>query len=155
MTPCRFAAVVLALSAGAGCSVGDRYEGTWERGNERVRSRIEISRHGEEYRFLWDLTSADDSWSVRCGRDAVCEGIVDGVATMEYRFDTWVDAESGRLMVECTGTPLDADGARLHYVDQLVVEPDGRSLWSYTVKRNGQVFEGDSRPKRMFIKVGD
>jgi len=86
-------------------------------------------------------------------RRALCSHVSDE-RTSEYRFRTSLDAETGHLMVACEGRYFEAD-REFHYVNELVLEDGGASLWSYTIERNGQSFVGDQRPRRKFTKVSD
>jgi hypothetical protein len=132
------------------------YVGTWARGTGRARSMIAIRRAGADgYAFRWGVSTPDDKWRVTCRWDGSCEEFVDGRRTSTYRFRTFVDPGTGRLRVTCTGTVTHPKPLAVHYVDELVVEPGGRVLWSYTVARGDQRFEGEARPKRSFEKVAD
>ena len=131
------------------------YVGTWSKGTERSRSTISIRRKGDAYQFRWGASSADGNWKVRCDWSGRCEEFVDGEKTSDYRFRTWVDPRTNLLMVECRGKVFKPNQLDVHYVDQLEVEPGGRVLWSYTLERGGQRFDGDARPRRFFEKVSD
>jgi hypothetical protein len=157
----RFAILLLAALGGVvACTPEVRvsntgYEGTWSRGTERAMSTIAFVRDGDGMRFRWSVRSDDDKWSVRCGWDGRCEEYVDGVKTSEYTFRTWEDEETGHVMLECTGRVFLPKELDVHYVDELVLEPDGLVMWSYSLERGGQTYEGDARPKRKFEKVSD
>jgi hypothetical protein len=131
------------------------YEGTWSRETERSTSAVAIVRHGDRYLFRWTANSVDGDWKVVCDWDGVCEEFVNHEKTSDYRFRTWTNEETGNLMVECTGHVFKPKERDIHYVDELVLEPDGLTLWSYTIERAGQTFEGDSRPKTSMEKVSD
>ena len=131
------------------------YVGTWARGSDRSRSTIAIYKDGEDYLFRWKVDSADGKWRVRCGWDGRCEEQVDGEKVSEYRFVTRQDPLTGHLLVECDGVVRKPKHAVIHYLDELVVEPGGRVLTSYTLERAGQRFEGDARPRRSYEKVAD
>lgn len=146
--------------ASLGCSPDSRvsdtgYAGTWKRGNDRVNSTISILRDGEQFLFRWGLHSADGKWDVECDWKGHCKEFVDERQSSEYNFRSWVDPSSGHLMVECKGRITEPSEADEQYVDELVVEPGGLSLSSYTRERRGQKFGEDSRPLRTFKKVSD
>jgi hypothetical protein len=131
------------------------YVGTWARGSDRVRSTIAIYKDGEEYLFRWKVDTADGKWRVRCDWDGRCEEQVDGEKVSDYRFVARKDPATGHLIVECDGVVSKPKHAVIHYVDELVVEPGGRVLSSYSLERGGQRFEGGARPKRSYEKVAD
>ncbi len=131
------------------------YAGTWGHGNDRVRSTLSIARVGSGFRTRISVRSADGTYAMRSGWDGRGETVQDGAKTYDLRFRTWSDAATGRLRVECTGTPAAPSSAPIHYVDELVVEPGGLTLSDYTVERGGQAFEADARPRREFAKVSD
>ena len=98
--PWRGAAALLIALAAAGCAGKPRlsdtgYEGTWGRGNERIRSTIAIARDGERWLVRIGVRSSDGSYAVRCGWDGLCEEIQDGERIYDHRFVTSVDPESG------------------------------------------------------------
>ncbi len=153
-------ALAMTVALLAGCDAPVRvsdtgYVGTWTRGNDRVSSTIAIYHDGERYRFRWFVHSKDGKWSVRCDWDGQCEEFVDGEKTSVYTFRTWTEETTGHLMVECTGRVWKPREVEIHYVDELVLADEGRTLWSYTLERGGQRFEGDARPRRQFRKVSD
>lgn len=151
-------AMLLCLPGLPGCAprLSDTgYTGTWTRGSERSQSTIAIHKDSERYLFRWKVDTADGKWRVRCDWDGRCEEHVDGEKVAEYRFDTRLDPASGSLLVECTGNVTKPKPLAVHYVDELVLEPGGRVLWSYTLLRGGQTFEGEARPRRSFHKVSD
>jgi hypothetical protein len=150
--------VLLLLLALPGCAppLSDTgYVGTWTRGSERSKSTIAIHKESDRYLFRWKVDTADGKWRVRCDWDGRCEEHVDGAKVAEYRFETRVDPASGHLLVECNGNVTKPKPLTVHYLDELVVEPGGRVLWSYTLQRGGQTFEGEARPRRSFDKVSD
>ncbi len=152
--------VVLALLLTLGCSealtLSDTgYTGTWSRGNERVKSIIAIARVGDEYRFRWSKASEDGKYAVRCDWDGRCEELLEGRKIAEHTFRTWTDPESRHMMIEAHEKRFQPDPIEIHYVDELVVEPDGRTLKSYTIERDGEKFEPGEGPNRTFTKVAD
>lgn len=129
--------------------------GAWMKGNARIQSYIMISTEGEEYRFRWWGRSADGAFSVDCDPSGLCVEVSGGKRVGEYRFRTFTDPESGDLLVECEGVMIGGQERAVHYIDRLVLDPDGLGLWSYVEERSGETFEGDRRPKRRFEKVSD
>ncbi|HEX5045420.1 MAG TPA: hypothetical protein VFV75_21190 [Candidatus Polarisedimenticolaceae bacterium] len=141
---------------GCGPQISDTgYTGTWARGSERSRSTIAIHREGDRYLFRWKVDSPDGKWRVRCDWNGQCEEQVEGEKTSEYRFTTRTDPATGHLLVQCTGRVTKPKQLDISYLDELVVEPGGRVLWSYTLQRGGERFQGEARPKRSFDKVSD
>jgi hypothetical protein len=149
---------LFALTFVAACApkVSDTgYVGTWARGSTYNTSTIAIHHGKDGYRFRWKVDSADGRWRVRCNWDGRCEEHVDGAKAAEYVFVTRQDPATGHLLVECTGKVSRPKPAEIHYLDELVVSPDGKELWSYSLERGGQRFQGDARPKRAFRKVAN
>jgi hypothetical protein len=131
------------------------YTGTWSKGNDRVISIVAIAKVGERYLFRWTKRSYDGKLEIRCGWDGRCEERLNGRSMATYEFRTQVDPASGRLVVECDERRLEPEKLSLDYRDELVVEPGGKVLSSYTVERSGTVLSGDERPRRSFDKVAD
>ena len=151
-----WAVVVATLGCRPDSRVSDTgYAGTWRHGNERVTSTISIVRDRDGYRFRWGLHSADGNWEVECDWQGLCKEYVDGGQSAEYGFRTWVDPSSKHLMVECKGKISRPDEADEDYIDELVVEPGGLSLSSYTLERRGTTYGKDARPLHTFQKVSD
>lgn len=162
----RWSARVSVCLLAAGCAgdlvVSDTgYVGTWSRGSAHVKSIVTIARVGEEYRFRWRKVSREPrglrrvKLEVRCDWDGKCVETLEGKKIAEHQFRTWTDPKSGHLMVEWLERRLEPELRESLAVDELVVEPGGRGLWSYTIERNGETFEGEARPKRFFTKVAD
>lgn len=155
-----FLAAVLLSALARGCAgkpaASDTgYAGTWGQGNDRIRSTLSIVREGDGWRARISVRSSDGTYAMRSGWDGRGESIQDGAKTYDLDFRTAVDPGTGRLRVECAGTPLASSNAPIHYVDELVVEPGGLTLSVYTLERGGQRFEADARPRREFTKVSD
>ena len=79
------------------------YQGTWQRGNDRVKSTISIVEVDGEYLFRWAKTSVDGKARVQCEWEGTCAESFDGEKITDFKFRTWVDEESGLLRVECRG----------------------------------------------------
>jgi len=156
------AATIAALATVGGCSrepavSNTGYEGVWVRGNARNTSMIAIRRDGDAYRFRWTAWSVDGSWRVECDWDGDCEELSGGVPVADRSFRTRIDPASGLLLVEGTMRPREEGAAVATFLDELEVEPDGLTLWSYTLERDGASTGPDreSRPKRSLRKVAD
>jgi hypothetical protein len=160
MTRSRSLPILCIAVISAACSVRPRvsdtgYTGTWSRGNDRNVSVVAIARTGDRYLFRWFKHSFDQRLDVSCGWDGRCEEKYDGKHMATYEFDTRVDPVTHRLMVECDERRLLPEKPNIHYIDELVVEPGGKVLWSYTVERDGKRYEGANRSMRSFEKVAD
>ena len=148
---------VLALLA---CTVRPRvtntgYTGTWSGGNDRIVSMIAIAKSGDRYFFRWFKHSSDRAFDVDCGWDGQCEERLLGRRVATYDFAARLDPATGHLMVECHERRFIPQTLEIHFVDELVVEPGGRVLRSYTIERDGQRMQGLSRPVRSFVKIAD
>src|SRR4029079_8132353 len=131
------------------------YVGTWARGEGYARRTVSIVRSGDRYLFRPHVHAADGTWDLECGWDGRCIETVDHEKTSEYTFRTWIDPVSSHLMVECTGTATKPQRLDIHYVDELVVEPGGKTIRVFTHERAGQTFEGNARPQYVFTRVAD
>ena len=62
-----------------------------------------------------------------------------------------------RLALEGVSHVYGSGGRAVRALDrvELVVEPGGKILWSYTIQQNGQKFAGLGRPMRSFDKIAD
>lgn len=156
----RAGALLLVAALSAGCSVhpgtsDTGYVGTWARGEGYSRRSVSIVRAGDGYLFRPRHRSPDGTWILECGWDGRCVETVDREKTSEYTFRPWIDPSSSHLMVECTGKATKPQPLDIHYVDELVVEPGGKTIRVFTHERAGQRFEGDARPQYVFTKVAD
>lgn len=157
----RLAALVaLASIAALACEPGARisdtgYVGTWERGNDKVRSRVAIRKDGAAYRFRWTQSNADASWTVACDWEGECTEHLDGAKIAAFRFQTSIDPESGHLLVDVLRS--ETSGGKGDYADrdELVLEPGGLKLWSYTVQHDGQPVTRGRGPARLLTKVSN
>ena len=130
------ACLALATSACGGLSdvVSDTgYQGTWQRGNERVQSTVSIVEVDGKHLFRWEKTSEDGRVKVRCGWQGPCEEFVDGEKVSDFTIRPWIDEETQRLRVECNGTTHSPEVV-IHYVDELVVMNNGLTLRSHTIE---------------------
>ena len=131
------------------------YVGTWARGEGYARQTVSIVRSGDGYLFRPRHRAPDGTWTFECTWDGRCVETVDSEKRYDYVFRTWIDPETSHLMVEATGTPTKPEDLVIHYVDELVVEPGGRTIRAFTHERAGQAFEGNARPQFVFTKVAD
>ncbi|MBZ5640763.1 MAG: hypothetical protein LAO51_18655 [Acidobacteriia bacterium] len=131
------------------------YLGTWSRGNDRNVSIVSIAKSGDRYFFRWRKTSYDGKFKVDCDWYGRCEERLNGEKMATYEFSPRLDPATGHLMIESTERRLLPEKVDTHYLDELVVEPGGKVLWSYTVERDGQKFTGSARPMRSLDKVAD
>lgn len=148
-----FALVATACSGGAEIVSDTGFVGTWGRGNDRAKTRFSIAEVDDGYRFHWRADSADGTWKVRCDWKGVCFEYFDEMKTTEFRFRIW-EGDDGIVRVECRGRYLES-GRETHYIDELVLADEGRTLEAWTVERDGQTFEGDRRPLRRYAKIAD
>jgi hypothetical protein len=152
--------LALALALAAGCTLRPKvsdtgYTGTWSRGNDRNISLVAIAKSGDRYAFRWLKHAYEGMFDITCGWDGTCEEKLQGKTVATYRFRARPDPATGHLMVECDERRIEPEKQEFHYVDELVVEPGGKVLWSYTIQRDGQKYEASERPMRSFDKVAD
>lgn len=120
-----------------------------------MRSTLSIVETGDGYRVRLGLRTADGKGEVRCGWDGRCDEIFDGARAREWKVGVRRDPESGRLVLTTEMREIGEARASLRSVDELVVEPGGRSLRAWTLERNGQEFAKEARPTRVYEKVAD
>jgi hypothetical protein len=153
-------ATTMCLLTAVACSLRPQvsdtgYTGTWSRGNARNVSIVAIVKAGDRHLFRWSKHSFESAYDITCGWDGRCEEVLFGKKVATYDFSTRNDPTTGHLLVECNERRLEPLKNDSHYVDELVVEPGGKVLWSYTIERDGQKFSGMARPMRSFDKVAD
>lgn len=156
----RIGLLACGLAALSACSgdpaVSDTgYTGTWVREANHTVSLIALTKQDETYLFRWSKLGEDDDFRVRCDWDGRCEEWRNGKKNAEYHFTTSKDEGTGRVLVECDERRLIPKEHRQHFIDELVVEPGGKILWSYTIERDGERFEAGKGPQRSFTKVAD
>jgi hypothetical protein len=161
--PTRWLAALLiaALSATA-CTVKPKrsdtgFTGTWGRKGPigDYQSTVAIAKQGERYLFRWKLDAKDRSWSVRCDWEGLCEERLDGKKIAEYKFEVTQKPGENFLTVTCTRTPVEKGINGFRYVDDLVLEPGGLNMTSYTRELNDRTYPRDSTMVKSFDKVSD
>ncbi len=159
---CLVVAACIACLAGGACSVRPEitdtgFVGTWARSGiiGNYRSSVAILREGDRYLFRWRLDSEDGKWRVRCGWDGKCDEFLDGKKIGAYTF--LVQQEPGKdfLSVDCTRTALREGDRSYHYIDELVLDPGGKSITSYTLRLGDETFTRESTRKLVLEKISD
>lgn len=158
MRAARSLGIAGTLALAASCtmkpSVSDTgYQGTWSRGNDRVRSTIAIVVRDETIGFRWNQRLADGTVVVRCGWEGRCDGLTDGKKTSEYEFRAWIEPSSGKLRVDARHNLFQQDLV-IHWIDELTVGEGGTSLLVETIERDGVTFDGNG-PRYGFVKDAD
>ena len=131
------------------------FTGTWVREANGTFSLVALAKRGDRYLFRWTKFTEHDDFRVRCEWDGRCEEWQNGQKRAEFLFTTHLDEVSGRLRVECRETRLIPKRQERNFTDELVVEPGGKVLWSYTIERDGETFESGKGPQRSFTKIAD
>lgn len=131
------------------------YTGTWSRGNDRNVSIVSIARDGDAWRFRWTKRSFDGKLSILCDWDGRCEERLNGERVATYLIRTRFDSAEGKLYTDTIEERTIPQPVTLRYTDVMEVTDAGRTLWNYTVERDGRHFEGMSRPMRSFTKIAD
>ena len=156
----RRSVATLLLVALSSCSFGlppmvsdTGYLGTWSRGNDRNVSILAIAKSGETWRFRWTKRSFDGKFSVLCTWEGKCEERLLGDLVATYDIETRF--ADGKLYTETIEERKVPSVSTLRYTDVMEVADGGRTLWNYTIERDGQQYEGTSRPMRSFSKVAD
>jgi len=131
------------------------YEGTWQRGNERIKSRVSIVEVDGRYLFRYAKFSADGRVRVNCTWEGECEESSDGEVVARYKFETSLNEQAGRLRVECTGRIEGQNPMDVHYVDELVVIKKGLQLRSFTILDINGAYEFGNGPRVDLPKLSD
>jgi len=152
--------IVSVLLAGAGCHfppmVSDTgYAGTWSRGNDRNVSIVAIAELDGRLKFRWTKRSFDGKLAITCDWDGRCEEHLNGTLIATYAIQVRLDPASGKLYTDTVEERQIPERQTFRYTDVMEVEDGGRTLWNYTVDRDGQHYEGDGRPRRSFSKVAN
>ncbi len=131
------------------------YRGTWVLKTNRTVSMLSIAERDSAYLFRWKKYDPEGTFRVDCDWNGRCVEWRNGEKGAEYQFTANMDPASGRLRVACAETWLLPIYQTHHYTDELVVEPGGKVLWSYTVERDGNTYPPGKGPQRAFTKVAD
>jgi hypothetical protein len=131
------------------------YQGTWQRGNDRVKSTISIVEVDGEYLFRWAKTSVDGKSVVKCDWEGTCAEYFDGEKTADLEFRPWVDEESGRLRVECRGRTHGPEPSEFFYIEELVLRKKGLAIRSWTLEDSNGTYTGGRGPRRNLAKISD
>lgn len=149
------AALAVAVLACSETVTDTGYEGTWHRGNDKNSSTILLWKAGTAWKFAWIAESVSGTWKIRCDDNSVCVETIEGRKVAEHVFRVWEDPGDGKLRLECSTQVIEPVSRQTRYLDVLEVAEGGTTLWSFTLERDGQRFEGDGRPRRSFRKVSD
>jgi hypothetical protein len=144
-TACRFAPMV----------TDSGYKGTWSRGNDRNVSIVAITQVGGAWKFRWTKRSFDGKLTILCDWDGRCEERLNGKLVAQYVISLRFDTADGKLYTDTVEDRVIPDKQTFRYTDVMEVENGGRTLWNYTVDRDGQHYDGLARPRRSFTKVAD
>jgi hypothetical protein len=153
---CSVVAAALVLAGCTGEPKSDTgYVGTWKTGTDWIESTIAIVRAADGFATRVSVVTSDGKRAVRCDWDGRCEEYVEGRLTSTYDMSTWVDEDTGHLMLESRRHILVPEEREEYQLDELVVGDDGLTLWAYSRERGGQRFSADRRPKRSYTKFSD
>jgi len=131
------------------------YRGTWSRGNDRNVSIVAIAEVDGRWFFRWTKRSFDRKFTVLCDWEGRCEEKLNGNLLATYAITTRYDEQSGVLSTETLEERMLPDKQTFRYTDVMEVKDTGRTLWNYTIERDGQHYEGTARPQRSFSKVAN
>ena len=135
------------------------YTGTWTRANVRASSVIAIRLDTAGYHFRWNKVSYDErgkiALTVDCDWNGDCVETLKGERVATFRHAASVDPKTGHLVVEAVESRERPDAFTHRIVDEFVLDPDGLRMTAYTRERQGQIYEGDGRPMKHFVKVAD
>ena len=134
------------------------YRGTWSRSFPTGRSTIAIWTDAENRSaFRWNLLSKNGDWVVRCSWEGECEEFRGPAKVASYRFRSWIDPDSKKLMVEGHHEILDgpSKGDKSVWTDELEVVDGGLKLHAWTIERDGARFERGQGAFHEFEKVSD
>jgi hypothetical protein len=156
----RVGALLLTVAALAACDlppmVSDTgYRGTWSRGNDRNVSIVAIAEVGGRWFFRWTKRSFDGKLAILCDWGGRCEERLNGTLVATYAMTTRYDAAAGKLYTDTVEERVVPDKQAFRYTDVMEVKDGGRTLWNYTIDRDGQHYEGTSRPQRSFTKIAN
>lgn len=131
------------------------YRGTWSRGNDRNISIVAITEVDGHWMFRWTKRSFDGRFTILCDWEGRCEERLNGTLVATYAILTRFDAQLGVLSTETLEQRVVPEPRTFRYTDVMEVKDGGRTLWNYTSDRDGQHYEGTSRPMRSFDKIAN
>jgi len=131
------------------------YRGTWSRGNDRNVSIVAITEANGRWFFRWTKRSFDGKFSILCNWEGRCEEKLNEELLATYVITTRYDAAAGTLTTDTIEQRTVPDAQTFRYTDVMQVKDGGRTLWNYTIERDGQRYEGAARPQRSFSKVAN
>jgi hypothetical protein len=151
------AGIVAAIGCGRSSAVpaAPKLAGSWSRGNDRLTVILAFHDDGDELRFRWTRLASDGKRRTDCDWDGVCVEKIQEKAVGEYRCVLEPGGTPETASVSCSGWLDEGRRTELTWTDEFVVDPDGSTLRCYSRELNGQTFEGNARPLRVFTKVGD
>jgi hypothetical protein len=131
------------------------YRGTWSRGNDRNVSILAITEEGGRWWFRWTKRSFDRKYTILCDWNGRCEERLNGKLAATYAITTRFDTATGLLGTETVEERLIPERQVFRYTDVMEVRDEGRTLWNFTIDRDGQHYEGAARPQRSFTKIAN
>jgi hypothetical protein len=131
------------------------YRGTWSRRNDRGVSIVAIAEVEGAWMFRWTKRSFDGKFTILCDWKGRCEERLSGQLVATYAIATRYDAASGKLYTDTVEERTIPEKQTFRYTDVMEVRDGGRTLWNYTIERDGRHYEGPERPQRSFSKVAN
>lgn len=156
----RIGALLLAATTISACDlppmISDTgYRGTWSRGNNRNVSIVAIAEVGGRWFFRWTKRSFDGKLTILCDWDSRCEERLNGTVVATYAIAARYDAAAGKLYTDTVEERVVPAKQTFRYTDVMEVKDGGRTLWNYTIDRDGQRFGEIGRPQRSFTKIAN
>jgi len=155
---CSLVAAALACACTARPSVSDTgFVGTWARSGAigGYRSIVSILKDGDRWLFRWKLDTEDGTWKVRCDWSGRCEEFVDEKRIGTYTFHVREEPGQDFLSVDCVREDLREGRNGYHYRDELVLNPGGLSVTTYTLELNGTLYPRESARKLTLEKISN
>ena len=131
----------------------ESYSGVWSRESDMGPSSLAIRVEGTTAWFRWSLGAEDAAHSVRCEWSGACEEWQGTEKIGEYRFRSWIDPLTRRLMVEVWRNVMLPEPGREYWIDELLLHAGGDRLIARTVERDGVVFDATTQPSYEFVRV--
>ena len=127
--------------------------GTWTRGNDRLTMILAFFQSENGLRFRWVRRAADGKRNTECDWDGTCVETVKGKKVGEYHCTLDPSSTADNASVSCRGWVEDGRRTDMTWTDDFVMDADGQSLRCYSEEMDGQHFEGNARPLRVFKKI--